>query len=924
MLPLLLLACGIWVTDDDLCGDDVDRVRWYPDADGDGFGDPEAAGICLAREGLVDNADDCDDSDPSLTNVEDMGEVPGVTLWYRDDDNDGAGVPGDTALGCTAPEGYGAPTPDDCDDSNPAFSVICPWSDVAVGEDWSCGARTDGTLTCWGDTETSYTDTLPTEGVDRLAGGYWVGCAQYGDTVRCSRTAWEFEAPGNDFLESGFAATCAWNQAGDWTCFGYPGWADWIDTDAPTGAVVDLSLGHDFACAVLPDTRLHCWGDRTEFDFAPPGGDGFTAVQAGYHQACAALEAGGVQCWGDDPWDEDFAGAPTTGHFVDLVGSHEQICGLRDDGALICWGGEDEADLPPDFGEPLARVDVSSAHGCAVTTSGDLQCWGDDDLRQASVPGFEQHSVALGGHSSCALRADGRVECWGETPTVAHDHRILAVGHVRAASITSVGELSLWGVDPFALPRYLAERPWKQVRIHSSESGLDEAACAIDMDGALHCWTADVNADAFVDLPDGDGFIDVAPGGLHGCALDGDGAVHCWAYGLVPERIAGAPTDDGWVQLSASGLHNCAVHGDGELACWGLDDEGAISNMPTDDDFRAVAASDPATCALHRDGGVSCWGAADSDVVAETPSRTDLVAITVAHDKACAITDAGGVTCWGDARGIDPDAVDALQDVTAIAYGYAGLCVTDDQGALTCLTADGEGDLEGTPEQSVPQHATGLAVGGREVCAVRFGRAQCWETSAPGQQTAAATDVVSVAAGLGHACALSADGSVHCWGDDRQGQATPPDERFAAISAGGAHSCGVDRDGGVVCWGDLEAPGLTGATAVASGRSHACALVGDGITCWGDDSHGQASPPGGAYTAIAAGDWHSCALATTGQIRCWGDDAQGQVSDTPPYLFTEVAAGAEHSCGVKLDGFAWCWGRGLEGQTEPPPPTVPL
>ena len=45
---------------------DVLPGDWYPDADGDGFGDPGATPADCPAAGLVDNADDCDDSDPAV------------------------------------------------------------------------------------------------------------------------------------------------------------------------------------------------------------------------------------------------------------------------------------------------------------------------------------------------------------------------------------------------------------------------------------------------------------------------------------------------------------------------------------------------------------------------------------------------------------------------------------------------------------------------------------------------------------------------------------------------------------------------------------------------------------------------------------------------------------------------------------------
>ena len=66
--------------------DPSDGTTWYPDADGDGFGDPAlATRSCEAPQGYADQADDCDDGNgavhPGVDEVCDNG---------LDDDCDGA------------------------------------------------------------------------------------------------------------------------------------------------------------------------------------------------------------------------------------------------------------------------------------------------------------------------------------------------------------------------------------------------------------------------------------------------------------------------------------------------------------------------------------------------------------------------------------------------------------------------------------------------------------------------------------------------------------------------------------------------------------------------------------------------------------------------------------------------------------------
>jgi Regulator of chromosome condensation (RCC1) repeat len=72
-----------------------------------------------------------------------------------------------------------------------------------------------------------------------------------------------------------------------------------------------------------------------------------------------------------------------------------------------------------------------------------------------------------------------------------------------------------------------------------------------------------------------------------------------------------------------------------------------------------------------------------------------------------------------------------------------------------------------------------------------------------------------------------------------------------------------------------------------AGARHACGSTSDDgptIVCWGDNSFGQASPPAGPLSYLAAGRNHTCAVkllggtpqdSTWGSLVCWGDNSQG-------------------------------------------------
>jgi alpha-tubulin suppressor-like RCC1 family protein len=130
--------------------------------------------------------------------------------------------------------------------------------------------------------------------------------------------------------------------------------------------------------------------------------------------------------------------------------------------------------------------------------------------------------------------------------------------------------------------------------------------------------------------------------------------------------------------------------------------------------------------------------------------------------------------------------------------------------------------------------------------------------------------------------------------------------------------------------------GITGASALAVGRQHACAVIRDGgVTCWGDDSRGQLGDGGerraksvapqkvtriSGATAIAAGGDTSCAIVDGGKVACWGynDVGQGGADRDARIQFprpvegidgaTDLAMGRRHACARVAGGEVRCWG----------------
>ncbi|MFT7581916.1 MAG: alpha-tubulin suppressor-like RCC1 family protein [Myxococcota bacterium] len=97
-------------------------------------------------------------------------------------------------------------------------------------------------------------------------------------------------------------------------------------------------------------------------------------------------------------------------------------------------------------------------------------------------------------------------------------------------------------------------------------------------------------------------------------------------------------------------------------------------------------------------------------------------------------------------------------------------------------------------------------------------------------------------------------------------------------------------------------------TKVAAGGTHTCALKANGaILCWGLDGSGQSSPPAGTFKDVAAGQSFSCGLETGGAIVCWGSNISGEA--TPPTgTFKKIDSENQVSCGIRTDDTLACWG----------------
>ncbi len=331
--------------------------------------------------------------------------------------------------------------------------------------------------------------------------------------------------------------------------------------------------------------------------------------------------------------------------------------------------------------------------------------------------------------------------------------------------------------------------------------------------------------------------------------------------GLAVALIMACGGEPKFTQISAGGDHTCGLRSDGSVACWGSDEYGQL-RAPEDEHFTAIAAGGVYTCGLRADGTAVCWGhfSGVSEEVARMlssdghysppfpPEDESFTAIEAGGGVTCGFRVEGGVVCWNIQGEFSPFGTEVVVEIDPGGYSVCGL---RPDGSALCY------NFQGVPP--------------------------------PEEERFAAISTAGA-----HACGLTKDGGALCWGHNIAGQVSslkngeyiaeavspPEDGAFSAIVTGAYHTCGLRLDGSAVCWGyDFD-----GWAERVSGT------VPDPDDAWGKELLEQherlsnipisAPPADERFTAITAGVLHACGLRRDGGISCWGSNDHGQA--TPP------------------------------------------
>ena len=380
----------------------------------------------------------------------------------------------------------------------------------------------------------------------------------------------------------------------------------------------------------------------------------------------------------------------------------------------------------------------------------------------------------------------------------------------------------------------------------------------------------------------------------------------------------------------------------------------ATMPLPADKEYSVYAKS------WDKEGNASKCSTVFSSYTYKRAQMTRSVhTVSAGKEHACAIVQPlGTVKCWGKGN-----------------LGQLGNDATNDSNApVNVVAAEGSTDaLSGVSQ---------ISAGDTHTCALTSrGGVKCWgqeyffsvfnlspengiiganyERSAPvaimseAGSTIPLGNIVQVAAGGLHTCALASSGGVKCWGwGGGRGEAVEGENAFFNETVN-------DPVGIVAAEGSTDF--LSGVVQIAAGYNHTCALMmgSGGVKCWGNGRYGQLgngasgsenyhSAPVDVLAAdgstdllsgvaqITAGDAFTCALMKSGTVKCWGqkyrgrlgsryehyadtanapiDVISGRYNDNPLGGIAQVVAGDDHACARTTFGAIKCWGSNNGGQ----------
>ena len=411
------------------------------------------------------------------------------------------------------------------------------WIDVNAGASHTCAIDQNYDVHCWG---------LNSRG--QLANGATISTVQ--PTRFDNSTNWAFIASGkqhscglkgsgpsyalycggiNDFGQLGIGSTS--NQS-------KPILVTASDGGTRITAWKSVAVGLDHTCAIAvngADRPLFCWGRNSQGQLS----DNVNLANVTTHWSPTKISIG------NDNWTA-------------IVAGRNHTCGRKGSDELWCWGDNSSGQI-----------------GIGGASSGDIRT-------PYKIPG-SWISVAVGGYApqgghTCAVESSGELSCWGDNTSSQ-----IGVG-APSANITTITRLRS-NADPEAPLVY--ENDWLAVKAG------DKHSCAIKSNSQLWCWGDHSQGQLGTRTQDSTipkrvvrllSWSDFALGSKHTCGIENNLNLWCWGDNSTTQLTSSANSGGidepklisgtgNWAAITAGQTHSCAIRETASdtryVFCWG-------------------------------------------------------------------------------------------------------------------------------------------------------------------------------------------------------------------------------------------------------------------------------------------------------------------------------------------------------------------
>ena len=383
---------------------------------------------------------------------------------------------------------------------------------------------------------------------------------------------------------------------------------------------------------------------------------------------------------------------------------------------------------------------------------------GEEGATEVRLP-----QISASSRHTCVIRGTERqVWCWGS-------NRYGELGNGESGGDTAINVGSSTAIQAIVL---------EETNVQSVSAG-HQFSCALLMDKTIKCWGQNQHGQLGVGTAGGISIIPVQvvgitnaisiiAGRVHTCAVLKDKTAKCWGnnnYGQLgngvrggadeyfptPMTVGGSIPLGNIVSITPGREHTCALLEDKTARCWGNNQRGQLGNGGVNTapipnpvtvlesaggealgDIKSISVGSNYTCALLEDKTAKCWGSnAQGQLGSDGTSQRRTIPVPV----------------------IDTDTAAPLANIMSISLGTHHTCALLEDKTAYCWGNNRQRQLGNGAEDD------GL-----------FSPLPVLESTGARQQFQPLANIMSIAAGENHTCALLEDETTRCWGAQKYGQ----------------------------------------------------------------------------------------------------------------------------------------------------------